>query len=168
MDKLKDMSIPDLKQYAMEHNIKKYSNKPKLMLINHILSELQKKDKVEESNPKKVYCGIGKLNKNQRYGTEQECIDKKEVNRYGQFKVDEKLLKTFLDKLNKKKVVVKSSKLTPKQQLAVELSGLRGKLNNLSKTVTYKKSQEFIDNLNREKSDVESKIKSIVEQLNKD
>lgn len=166
MESLNKKTLPELKQYAIDNHIKKYSNKPKLMLINHILSEMQKEKKVE--TPKKIYCGINKLNKNQRYGTEQECWDRKEVNRYGQFKVSDKLMNEHLELISKKKVVVKKpSKFTPKETLLMELSGLRGKLKNITGTSLYKKTPEFIENLNKDKSEVESKIKSVIEQLNK-
>ena len=40
----------------------------------------------------KVYCGIGKIPKNQRKGTMKECAEKKQVRLYGLYKIDPQLV----------------------------------------------------------------------------
>jgi hypothetical protein len=63
---------------------------------------------------KKIYCGILPLKQNQEYGTMEQCVKKKQVRRFGEYKVDTKIV-------------------DDRRKLTIEVAKLRGRIMKLSK-----------------------------------
>jgi hypothetical protein len=62
----------------------------------------------------KIYCRILPLKQNQKYGTMEQCVKKKQVRRFGEFKVDPKIV-------------------DDRRKLTIEVAKLRSRIMKLSK-----------------------------------
>ena len=61
----------------------------------------------------KTYCGIGKVPKNQKIGTMQQCMAKKQVKYWGLHKVDPRMIEAS-------KNVKKTSRLATREQIIMK------------------------------------------------
>ena len=101
------------------------------------------------SSNDKIYCGIGKCPKGSRYGTMPECVKKKQVRRYGVYKVDSRLINAKVDNANDE---------IKRKEVIMKMMTLRGKINNLTKNMVYerdpKKKKEMNNQLVKLKQDL--------------
>jgi flavoprotein len=121
-----------------------------MIKYNQLIDEINKKQQItiEEDTPQlsteellnlyaptggTISCGIRPLKKNERAGTLEECIKKRQIRRYGLEKVDLS---------DVKKAKPGKNELT-REKIQIKISTLRGKVKNLtSKIMTTKKEDE--------------------------
>lgn len=100
-----------------------------------------------------IYCGTKPLKKNQKYGTMTECAEKKEIRRFGLYKVDPRALR-----VRKIKKVHELSR----EQLILKQVSLRGKINKLSKALKNKEITQI------EHDNQVSKLRNELNMLNQE
>lgn len=88
-----------------------------------------------------VYCGVDKLKKDQRYGTAEECIEKKQVRRYGRISIPE-------EQLNQRVRTAKASDAPNKQllEMRISIAKMRGLI------ARYKRACEFVKQTDQERA----------------
>lgn len=169
------LSVKELKAIAKQNKVPGYGKMKKKELQNVLLSsdlireqdikkikpEKVKKEVVEiPESEKKIYCGINELNKKQRRGTEEECIEKKQVKYYGLNKVDE-------TKIPKKKT---KQELKDEKQKLQELIKLRIKSVQIPKQIAKLKERNELLKLNNDEKSINElnenikKIKTLEDQ----
>ena len=79
-----------------------------------------------------IYCGIGTCPKGKRYGTMVDCAQKKQIRRFGAYKIDTRIIQTNTGESNneakRKKVIMKMTKL-------------RGKITRLTKDIAFENDE---------------------------
>lgn len=107
---------------------------------------------------KGIYCGIGNVPTNYKIGTMQECADKKQIRRYGVYKLDPKILLGALGVKNQKDLEKEKNKLE------VSLAGARGKISRFTK---FLKAESESDNANAKKiKELQKKLDDAKEEKN--
>lgn len=109
-----------------------------------------------------IYCGMQKKPpKGARFGTMEECIDKRQVRRYGLKKIDPDLIeKKKLEKLKKGNTLEDKIK-----KISLTLAGLNGKKSRLTKDLPYARTEEEKTTLSKELENVISKRKELIKEL---
>jgi hypothetical protein len=102
-------------------------NKTKKKTVNKPKKSVNKPKKTVNKPKKKIYCGILPLKKDQQYGSMKQCAEKKQIRRFGKFKVDQRLLDE--NRWGDDKVTLKNNR----NNLIVEVSKLRGRIARLTK-----------------------------------
>lgn len=172
------LTIKELKGIAKHNKIQNYGKMKKSELQNILLEKgLIKEEDIKKIKPekikkevveipeseKKIYCGINEPNKKQKRGTEQECIDKKQVKYYGLNKVDE-------TKLPKKKTKdeIKSDKDKLKSDIKKNVL-----INKIQKEYNILKNKNEILKLNNDEKSIKEleennkKIEKLKDEFNK-
>src|SRR5690606_10848028 len=106
---------------------------------------------------KTVYCGIAPLKKGQRYGSMAECAEKKQVRRYGQHKMDPRVMQQVID--------AKQSKQS-KQKVFLEIAGLSGMIDKAKRQLNIEKNPERKKELRKQITAMEAKRRKLAISLN--
>jgi hypothetical protein len=95
---------------------------------------------------KKPYCGIGKIPKNKKQGSIQDCAEAKQIRKYGLEKVEREEIQTKKDQRNEEK-----------QKLLISV--MKNKLSKLIKKIKDEKNEE-------KKNDLKEEAKKVLRELN--
>lgn len=80
------------------------------------------------------YCGAGKLPKGKRHGTMTECVEKRQIRRYGEMKVDKKTME-----IGKNKNVVPETR----EKLILKMVSLKGLIKRHKGRAETSKNEEI-------------------------
>jgi predicted nucleic acid-binding Zn-ribbon protein len=105
----------------------------------------------------KTHCGIGPIPKNQKLGTMQQCLAKKQVKYWGLHKVDPRMVEAS-------KNVKKTTKLVTREQIILKQVTLRGKIAKLRKTMKDEKNQTEINKMEKEVEALVKELKAVNEK----
>jgi hypothetical protein len=130
-------------------------------LIKKVLKKVEKIPKTKRpvgSLKDKPYCGINKVKKGHRIGTLRECAENNQIRYYGIKKIDSKLLKASKSK--------RSTSSLSRDQLAIKMVGLRGKISKLNKMIDAERNNAERNKLIREINKIEDELLNVKDKFN--
>lgn len=103
----------------------------------------------------KPYCGAKKTPKNRKSGSMKECVEAKQIRKFGLKKVDPKILAS------------KAKAGPSKRQLEKKQVILRGERRKINSNLPYEKDDKKKEQMKKELKEIKNKLLDIQKQLNK-
>lgn len=109
----------------------------------------------------KIFCKLGEVPKGKKRGSMKECAELKQINFYGEKKVDKKIIDSILDaKNNTKKSLEKSL-----DNMKIKYAGLMGKKKNITVKVEKAKNDKEKKTLEKEKKSIEDELEKLKDKM---
>jgi hypothetical protein len=108
-----------------------------------------------------IYCGARDVPKGKKLGSMKQCVEKGQISYYGVKKVDSKLLEKHMGSKKEKKDAMKTL-----MKLAEQKGTLTAKLNKLKKAIDAEKDNKKLKALEKQKSELLTKLKDVVKLFN--